>query len=236
MWPHPYRSFALPTMGPVKKSPAIKRFNKFCNTWQQVSWKTRKYLWKTKRQQPPSPVSKGYWLSRMCPCFGKSPSGCRNCRKAHLHDKILSFLCGTMSIRPLVKNSLEKLIFRKKEVLRSFSLIRPISKNLMWPKLPKGTSTRHDFHLCPLQHLFNHPLQRSTLEKLMFRKTAVFEHFGLIRHFRRSNLAQTTHLHTKKFHLSRFPGLYDHPLPRYSLEKKSMTDGRTDGRTDTPNL
>ena len=32
--------------------------------------KTREYLWNTKRPQPP-PDSKGYWLSRICPCFGQ---------------------------------------------------------------------------------------------------------------------------------------------------------------------
>ena len=56
----------------------------------------------------------------------------------------------------------------------------------------------------------------------MFRKTAVFEYFDLIRSFpvaESGQNCQKTHLQTKPFHMSIFPGLYDHPLQRNSLEK-----------------
>ena len=155
------------------------------------------------------------------------------------------------------------------------------------------------FHMILFTGLYDHPLQRNSLEKLMFRKTAVFGHLAKFGHFRWPNLAKTfkrhiyrprpfiwsysqvsttircretawksscfvkphfgqirpfpvaesgqncqkAHLQANTFHMSLFPGLYDHSLQRYSLEKNrwrtdGQTDGQTDGRTDgrTPRI
>ena len=122
------------------------------------------------RPQPP-PDSKGYWLTRIYPCFGKSQlSGGWKCRKAHLH-----------------------------------------------------TNT---FHLNLFPGLYDHPLQGYSLEKPMLKKTLFLEILPKFSHFRWLYLAKT-------FHMSLFPGLYDHSLQRYSLEKNRW---RTDRQTDTPNL
>ena len=78
------------------------------------------------------------------------------------------------------------------------------------------------FHLSLFTGLYDHPLQRNSLEKLMFRKTAICGHFGQIRPFpvaESDQKCQKAHLQAKTFHMSLFPGLYDHPLQRYSLEK-----------------
>ena len=84
--------------------------------------------------------------------------------------------------------------------------------------------------------LFDHSLQRNSLEKPMFRKTAICGHFGRIRPFpvtEPGRNCQKAHLQAKTFHMSLFPGLYDHSLQSYSLEKNRWrTDRRTDGQTD----
>ena len=76
---------------------------------------------------PTAPDSKGYWLCRICPCFGKS--------------KLLGFLA-----------------------------------NIRWPKLSKGTSTRQDisYDMSLFAGRYDHPLQRNSLEKFMFRKKLLF--------------------------------------------------------------
>ena len=85
--------------------------------------------------------------------------------------------------------------------------------------------------------IYDHPLQRNSLEKLMFRKTAVFGHFGQIRPFPvaySDRICQKAHLHAKTFQMSLFSGLYDHPCQRYSLEKNRwQTDGRRDGQPES---
>ena len=53
----------------------------------------------------------------------------------------------------------------------------------------------------------------------MLKKTAVFGHFGQFRPFRIWQKCQKAHLQAITFHMSLFPGLYDHPLQRHSLEK-----------------
>ena len=81
--------------------------------------------------------------------------------------------------------------------------------------------------------LYDHSLQRNSLEKPMFRKTAIFGHFGQIRPFSVAESGQNcqkAHLQAKTFHMSLCPGLYDHSLQRYSLEKNRWQTDR-DGRT-----
>ena len=55
----------------TKRSQEKQRYHCKIFTTQLDSIETRKYLWNTKRPQPP-PDSNGYWLSRICPCFGNS--------------------------------------------------------------------------------------------------------------------------------------------------------------------
>ena len=78
------------------------------------------------------------------------------------------------------------------------------------------------FYMSLFLGLYHHPLQRNSLEKLMFRKNRYFEYFGQIRPFpvaESGQNCQKAHLQVKTFHMSLFTGLYDHPLQRYSLEK-----------------
>ena len=49
-----------------------------------------------------------------------------------------------MALRPYVSKIQEKLIYRKPAVLGSFGHIHPTTSNRIWPKQPKGTSSRQD--------------------------------------------------------------------------------------------
>ena len=115
------------------------------------NFKTRKYLWNTKRPQPP-PDSKGYWLSRICPCFGNSKllgnfgqSGGRICQMAHLYAKTfhMSLFPGLYD-HPLQRNSLEKLMFRKTDILDILAKFG----HLRWPNMAK-TVKRHIYRPRP---------------------------------------------------------------------------------------
>ena len=86
----------------------------------------------------------------------------------------------------------------------------------------KAPLQANTFQMSLFPSLYDHPLQRNSLEKLMFRKTADFGHFGQFRPFpvaEPGRNCQKAHLQANTFHMSLFPGLYDHPLQRYSLEK-----------------
>ena len=81
--------------------------------------------------------------------------------------------------------------------------------------------------------LYDHPLQRNSREKLVFRKSAVSGHFEQIRPFTVAESGQNcqkAHLHAKTFIWGSF--LYEAPAP-YSKKNIRWTDGRTDAETDT---
>ena len=120
---------------------------------------------------------------------------------------------------PLQRNSLEKHMFRKTTVFAHFGQIRPFPVAESGQKAYLHAET---LHMSLIPCLYDNPLQRSSLEKLMFRTSAVFGHFGQIRPFpvaESGQNCQKADLQAKTFHMSLFPGLYDHLLQRYSLEK-----------------
>ena len=83
--------------------------------------------------------------------FRPTPGG-RKCQKTYLHTNTFHLdLFTCLYDHPLLRYSLGKLMFRKTTVLGSFGHIRQTAGNPMWPKLPKGTSTRQDrsFALTP---------------------------------------------------------------------------------------
>ena len=126
----------------------------------------------------------------------------RNCQKAHLKTKTfhLSLLSSLYDL-PFASSSPYRLMFRNTDVLGSFYQFPVTECGRNFQKAHLHTKT---FHLRPLPYLYDHPLQRNSLEKLMFRKT-VFEHFGQIRPFPvvESGLnCQKAHPHFETFHLS----------------------------------
>ena len=76
------------------------------------------------------------------------------------------------------------------------------------------------FHLSLFTCRYDHRLQRNSLEKLIFWKTAsaVFGHFRPISVITGSRTCQNAYLQAKTVHISLFLGLYDHCLLRNSLE------------------
>ena len=97
-----------------------------------------------------------------------------------------------------------------------------ISGGRIWPKLSKGTSTGQDLSYEHIPRSLRPSVTKIQPGKAMFRKTANFGHFGQIRPFPVAESGQNfqkAHLQAKTFHMSLFPGLYDHPLQKYSLEK-----------------
>ena len=126
----------------------------------------------------------------------RTTSGGRKCQKAHLHTKTFHLDLFTCFYDHLLQRySLEKLIFGKTAVLGNFGHIWPTSGNPMWPKLPKAHPHANTFHLRLLPCLYEHLLQRNSLEKFKFRKTAVFDILTKLCYFRWSNLAKTVIKH-----------------------------------------
>ena len=123
---------------------------------------------------------------------------------------------------PLQRYSLEKPMFQKTAVFEHFGQIRPFSVAESGRNCQKTHLQARTFHMSLFPALYDHPLQRYSLEKPMFRQTADFGHFDQIRPFpvaESGQKCQKAHLQAKTFHMSLFPGLYDNPLQRYSLEK-----------------
>ena len=95
-------------------------------------------------------------------------------------------------------------------------------------------------HVRPHPRLYDHPLQRTSLENIMFRKITVIGYFGRIRIFPvalSGQNSQQAHLH-KTFHLSLFLCLYhlsQVSTIRYrefwDAARKRIDDWRTDRRT-----
>ena len=115
------------------------------------------------------------------------------------HD--LSFEPIHMPIHTLQRYSLEKLMFRKKAaVVAGLGHIRSISGTECGRNCQKAHLHAKTFHLRPLPRLSEHPLQRKSLEKLMFRKNAVLDILAKFGHFRWPKLPMT-YLHANTFHL-----------------------------------
>ena len=113
-------------------------------------------------------------------------------------------------------------MFRKTVDFGHFGQFRPFQVAEPSRNCQKAHLQANTFHMSIFPGLYDHPLQRNSLEKHMFRKTADFGHFGQFRPFpvaEPGRNCQKAHLQAKTFHMSLFPGLYDHPLQRYSLEK-----------------
>ena len=147
----------------------------------------------------------------------------QNCKKAHLQAKTfhMSLLQGLYDHSSQKKNSLEKPMFRKTAIFGHFGQIRPFPVVEYGQNCQKAHLQAKTFHMSLLPGLYDHLLQRNSLETPMFRKTAIFGHFCQIRPFpviESGQNCQKAHLLAKTFHMSLFPGLYDHPLQRYSLE------------------
>ena len=107
----------------------------------------------------------------------------------------------------------------------TFSVVKP-GQNYQKAHLQAKT-----FYKSLFPRLYDHPLQRNRLEKLMFRKTTIFGHFWPNSTISDGQNCQKAHLQAKTFHMSLFPGLYDHRLQRYSLEE--IDDGRTHGHPES---
>ena len=113
-------------------------------------------------------------------------------------------------------------MFRKTAVFGHFGQFRPFPVAESGQNCQKAHLQAKTFYMSLFPGLSDHSLQSYSLEKLMFRQTANLGHFGQYRPFpvaEPGRNCQKAHLHAKTFHMSLFPGLYDHPLQRYSLEK-----------------
>ena len=61
--------------------------------------------------------------------------------------------------------------------------ISAIFRGRIWPKLSKAHLQAKTVYMSLFPGLYDHSLQRNSLEKPMFRKTGVFGHFGQFRSF-----------------------------------------------------
>ena len=126
-------------------------------------------------------------------------------------------------------------------------------------KLTKTHLHTKTFHLNLFTCLYDHMLQRYSLGKLMFRKTAVLGSYGNIRPTSGNRMwpnCQKAYLHAKTIIRSHVDttiryretawkrSCFEKPLflvilanfdTKIQPGKESMTDGRLDGRSDTPN-
>ena len=122
---------------------------------------------------------------------------------------------------PLQRNSLETTSFEK----LLFWIFWPnsaISGGRIWPKLLKGTYTGQDLSFEPIHRSPRPFVAEKQPGKAQVPKNRYFGYFGQIRPFPVAESGQNfqkAHLQAKTFHMSLFPGLYDHSLQRYSLEK-----------------
>ena len=127
-------------------------------------------------------------------------------------------------------------MIRKTAIFGHFGQFRPFSVAEFGWKCQKAHLQAKTFHMNLRPGLYDHPLQIYSLEKPMFRKTAIFGHFGQFRPFpvaESGQNCQNAHLQAKTFHMSLFIGLYNHSLKKNILEKNWW---RTDRRTGTHNL
>ena len=104
-------------------------------------------------------------------------------------------------------------MFRKKTaVFEASDRFGVLPVNWIWPKLPKGTSTRQDLSFAPTRTSIRLSVTKKQPGKAHVSKNCCFMKF-------RSETAKKVHLHAKTFHLRPLPRLYDYPLRRNTLEK-----------------
>ena len=152
-------------------------------------------------------------------------------------------------------------MFKKKRCFEHFGQIRPFPVAEPGQNGQKAHLQVKTFHMSLFQGLYDHPLQRNSLEKLMFRKTLILDILAKFDHFRWPNLAKSVKRHIyrprpfiwaysqvsttiryKKNRLEKNWWQTDGhpesigPQPLGLGPKKNMTDRWTDRRTDTPNL
>ena len=80
--------------------------------------------------------------------------------------------------RPPIRRGIDYLVYAHVLENQSFGKFLPTTGGRNCQKAHLHTKI---IHLSLFPGLYNHPLQTNSLEKLMFRKTAVFRHFGQIR-------------------------------------------------------
>ena len=120
---------------------------------------------------------------------------------------------------PLQRNSLENHTFRKTAVFWTFWPNSAISGGRTWLKLSKGTSTYRDLSYEPFPRSLRPSVTKKQPGKAHVSKNRCFRTFWRNSAISGGQNCQKAHLQAKTFHMSLFPGLYDHPLQRYSLEK-----------------
>ena len=120
----------------------------------------------------------------------------------------------------------------KDEYLLSIKPNSTISGGRFWPKLSKGTSTCQDLYMNLFSGLYDHMLQRNSLEKLMFRKPLVLDDLAIFGHFRWSTLVKTFkwHIYTPR------PFIWAYSQVSTTIRFKDaawkrIDDGQTDGWT-----
>ena len=98
---------------------------------------TRKYMWNTKRPQP-TPDSKEYWLSRICPCFGKS--------------KFLGILAKFGHYRwPNLAKTVKRHIYSPRPFIWSYSQVSTTIryKETAWKRIDDGPTDGHPKSIGP---------------------------------------------------------------------------------------
>ena len=109
----------------------------------------------TRKSPNRPPIRRGIDYLVNATAFGhfRPTSGGRKCQKAHLHTKTFHLnLCTCLYDNSLQRYSLEKLMFRKTADLgfgHKFRSYSTIFRDWIWPKLPKGTSTRQNLSFAP---------------------------------------------------------------------------------------
>ena len=125
------------------------------------------------------------------------------------------------------------LMFRKTAVFRHFGQFRPFQVAEPGRTRQKAHLQAKTFHMSIFPDLYDHPLQRNNLEKLMFRKTADFGHFGQFRPFPVAEPVKRHIYRPRPFILAYLISRSLRPfVTKIQPGKESMTDRRTDGRTD----
>ena len=131
---------------------------------------------------PTAPRFEGVMTISYIPMFWKitafghfwPTSGSRKCQKTHLHTKTIHLnLFPGLYDRSLGKYSLESSCFEKHGhfvfVFGHFGQIRPFPVAEYGKNCQKADLQVKTFHMSFLPGLYDHPLQRNSLEKPMFR-------------------------------------------------------------------
>ena len=116
--------------------------------------------------------------------------------------------------RPPIRMGIDYLIYALVLEIQSYGQFWPTSVGRNCQKAHLYAKT---FHMSLFPGLYDHPLQRYSLEKPMFKKKAVLGILAKFGHFSVAESGQNcqkAHLQAKTFHMSLFPGLYYHPFKR----------------------